>query len=218
MSITFWMVSPPFGPEIREDATLTVVDAPRANIYDREYHFTQSWFPLHVSVWEAVLARYTDKPNVQYLEIGLFEGGSAMWVLDNILTHPTSHMTGIDPFEDTESHEAQFPTYPERFRANLDLSGATSRTTVIQGFSQTAMRDLPLEHYDIIYIDGSHEYEDALEDAVRARRLLKPGGVLIIDDYLGIRTVRRAANQFYWAFGEEFELTHKGRQLILTKV
>ena len=38
------------------------------------------------------------------------------------------------------------------------------------------------QKYDIIYIDGSHEARDVLEDAVLAYRLLKIGGLLIFDD------------------------------------
>ena len=49
--------------------------------------------------------------------------------------------------------------------------------------SQVVLRRLPLETYDIIYIDGSHATSDVLEDAVLSYRLLKPGGLLIFDDY-----------------------------------
>ena len=45
------------------------------------------------------------------------------------------------------------------------------------------LRRLPLESFDIIYIDGSHAVNDVLEDAVLSFRLLKPEGILIFDDY-----------------------------------
>ena len=37
--------------------------------------------------------------------------------------------------------------------------------------------------FDIIYIDGNHEPEYALEDAVFIFRKLKTGGIMIFDDY-----------------------------------
>jgi predicted O-methyltransferase YrrM len=37
--------------------------------------------------------------------------------------------------------------------------------------------------FDIIYIDGNHEPEYVLEDAVLSFRKLKVGGILIFDDY-----------------------------------
>jgi hypothetical protein len=37
--------------------------------------------------------------------------------------------------------------------------------------------------FDIIYIDGNHEPEYVLEDAVLSFRKLKKNGIMIIDDY-----------------------------------
>jgi predicted O-methyltransferase YrrM len=45
------------------------------------------------------------------------------------------------------------------------------------------MRSLPLNSFDIVYIDGSHKASDVLEDAVISWRLVKPGGLIIFDDY-----------------------------------
>ena len=38
--------------------------------------------------------------------------------------------------------------------------------------------------YDFIYIDASHRADDTFVDAYYCHRLLRPGGVLIFDDYL----------------------------------
>lgn len=40
------------------------------------------------------------------------------------------------------------------------------------------------EHFDMIYIDGSHFAHDVLSDAVLAFPLLKVGGHMFFDDYL----------------------------------
>ena len=39
------------------------------------------------------------------------------------------------------------------------------------------------DFFDIIYIDGNHEPEYVLEDAVLSFRKLKKGGIMIFDDY-----------------------------------
>ena len=39
------------------------------------------------------------------------------------------------------------------------------------------------EFFDIIYIDGNHDSEYVLEDAVLSFRKLKKGGIMIFDDY-----------------------------------
>jgi hypothetical protein len=93
----------------------------------------------------------------------------------------------------------------------------------VTGFSQIELRKLPLESYDIIYIDGSHEADDVLEDAVLSHRLLKKGGVLIFDDYLwqleGASNVRPkpAIDVFYAFFKDDYDVVHNGYQLLLKK-
>jgi predicted O-methyltransferase YrrM len=39
-------------------------------------------------------------------------------------------------------------------------------------------------YFDLAYIDGSHQAPDVLFDAVAAFRLVRPGGLIIFDDYL----------------------------------
>lgn len=201
-----------------EEITLNVEPWNPSEVYKADYEFTMPWFRSHPGIWKKALADYIGKPNVRYLEIGLFEGGSAFWMLENVLTHPTSKLVGIDPFEDTRSYEAKFATtYPERFKQNLAKSGAKSRVELIQGFSQLEMRKMENDQFDIIYIDGAHEFEDALEDVILAWRLLKKGGILIIDDFKDIVAVRFAGRVFYQAFQDHFEVIHNDLQLILRK-
>lgn len=67
--------------------------------YQEEYDFSsEDWFTRNIPIWEVALASYKGRLDIHYLEIGAFEGRSGMWMLDNILTHPSSRMTVIDPF------------------------------------------------------------------------------------------------------------------------
>jgi predicted O-methyltransferase YrrM len=53
-------------------------------------------------------------------------------------------------------------------------------------YRTTSSSYLPIpnnEEFDIIYIDGSHRAKDVLQDSVLAWPLLRPGGILIWDDY-----------------------------------
>lgn len=196
----------------------TVTDKPL-----KDYHFRFDWFGQNIPIWKKVLADFKDQPNVQYLEIGLFEGRSAMWMLENILTHPTSRLTGIDPFLDSFKDSPGVEGFKAIFFSNLELSGQKDRATIITGFSQAEMRKLPLDFFDIIYIDGSHVAVDVLEDAVLAHGLLKAGGVLIFDDYqwaLERQTEQRpraAIDAFYAFYKDQYDVAHNGYQLILRK-
>ena len=74
-----------------------------------------------------------------------------------------------------------------RFDHNLRVAHAAHKVTKIKATSREALRKLPFESYDLVYLDGSHMAADVLEDAVLSFPLLKPGGILIFDDYQLVR-------------------------------
>jgi len=57
--------------------------------------FTEDWFTNNIPTWNKVLGNLRNKP-VKFLEIGSFEGRSAVWALENILTHKQSELYCID--------------------------------------------------------------------------------------------------------------------------
>lgn len=192
---------------------------PETNPYLKEYEFTRDAFTSNLPIWESALESYKDRPNLRYLEIGLFEGRSALWMLEQVLTDPSSSLVGIDPFGDPYGVE----NVEGRFYANLKKSGAADRVEVIKGFSQIELRKLPLESFDIVYIDGSHRAAHVLEDSILSYRLLKEGGILIFDDYLWWREAEidrrpeKAIDIFYHYYGEQFEVVHADYQVILRR-
>jgi predicted O-methyltransferase YrrM len=195
----------------------TAGDASRRETFRGKYSFTEAWFGNDFPAWERALTPYRGRPGLRYLEVGVFEGGSVLWMLENVLTDPGSRATVIDPLEgDLKS----------RFLSNLEKSGEERKVDVIVGFSQIELRKLPLAAYDVVYIDGSHTADDVLEDAVLAWRLVKPGGLLIFDDYEWAgwrtpeppaRTPRPALTAFYTLYGRHFDAVHVGYRLILRR-
>ena len=219
--LTYANVSRPPDPASLWPAVTVAADS-GSYLYKKDYRFTQDWFTGNVPIWATVLKPYQAKPGVQYLEIGTWEGRSLLWVLDNILTHPTSRLTAIDPLID----DPGWPTSKDikgTLFSNVELSGQAQRVNVIVGFSQIELRKLPVESYDIVYVDGSHVASDTLEDLVLSSRLLKPGGVLIMDDYghYGFRPrfdrPQFAMDAFYACFKGQFDVLHYGWQVILKK-
>ncbi|MCM8831199.1 MAG: hypothetical protein NC918_03280 [Candidatus Omnitrophica bacterium] len=61
-----------------------------------KYTFQETFFSSRIPIFKKVLETFKDKPNVHYLEIGVFEGRSFFWRLENILTHPTPTATGVE--------------------------------------------------------------------------------------------------------------------------
>lgn len=186
--------------------------------YRGDYEFHSDWFGNHIPVWSEALASYRGKPDLAYLEIGVFEGRSLVWMLERILTHPTSRVLAIDPFVQKRGKEVE-----RTFRENVKKTGASERVTLIVGFSQMELRKLAPASFDIIYIDGSHRAADVLEDAVLSWRLLRPGGTIVFDDYLWRRESpledrpEKAVYEFWWFFRDEIEVVHSGYQVFLRK-
>jgi len=180
-----------------------------------KYNFSEDWFSTRIPLWSRVLGHLKGKPDIHYLEVGPYEGRASMWMLDNILTAPSAKITVIDIFPDDMK---------EIFLSNLKISGAYDKATVITGYSQVKLRSLPLNTYDIIYIDGSHVAKDVLEDAILSWRLLKTNGLLIFDDYLWkiydkrpIERPKIAIDTFITLFNDEIRINHFSAQQVILK-
>lgn len=151
--------------------------------------FLYDWFSHNISVWEKFLKKYKNKEKLLFLEIGCFEGKSTLWLLENILTHPSSKIVVIDTFEGGDDQKyigLQTENLLKRFKANLKdfISEDSKKNRVIikKGFSGEVLKS-QTDQFDFIYIDGSHIAKDVLEDAVLSWDLLKVNGTMIFDDY-----------------------------------
>jgi predicted O-methyltransferase YrrM len=181
---------------------------------DGNYTFTSDWFSKNIPNWTRALSEVRGKPGLSYLEIGVWEGRSFFWVLDNILTHPSSGAIAIDIFSGDEE---------QRFLDNIRRSGHSSKIRVIKGFSQQELRNLKLNSLDLIYIDGDHRSKGVLMDAMLSWDLLKDGGILIFDDYKFPPDLPRemrpefAIDVFVSLFQDEIQILKNEYQLIVRK-
>lgn len=180
-----------------------------------KYNFSQDLFSNNIPIWEKIFFDFKGKPNLNYLEIGVFEGRSVIWMLENILTHPTTKVTCIDIFP---------KNLKEIFETNIEKSGFKNKVTTISGMSQDKLKHLPHDSFDIIYIDGSHTAEDVLADGVLSWPILKNNGILIFDDYLLYRKERPselrpmiAIDAFITSHRNYIEIIHHKRQVFLKK-
>lgn len=183
------------------------------------YRFSWDWTTRCEGDWRTVLAPLMGKQNLRALEIGSFEGRSAIWLLENVLTHPTSRLVCVDLFDGD---------YARVFDENLAASGAAERVERLIGPSGVVLRRLePEPPFDFIYIDGSHLPLDTLEDAVLGWRLLRPGGLMAFDDYgMAVHQPAAAAglprpaigiDAFLNAAAGQLEIVLKGYQVIVRK-
>jgi predicted O-methyltransferase YrrM len=142
--------------------------------YKKQYTFTTNWFTHKIPLLTRMLNEFKGKSDVTYLEIGTFEGRSALWTLENILTHPTDRAIIIDGFEEN--------TY-KTFTSNVNLSGESNKFKIMSGLSTDKIKELPSNSVDFAYIDGSGKGIVMLSDIVSTWNLLKVNGIIIISRY-----------------------------------
>jgi hypothetical protein len=199
---------------------------------DGPYRFTHDYFSGNIAQWSKDQARFAGLPNLHFLEIGSFEGRSACWLLQNILTHDSSRITCIDLFEqgrsqgiyETTGLDSNLMSTEDRFDYNIQQTRASHRVQKLKGNSHELLRSLPLFQYDFIYIDGSHVAKDVLEDAVLAWPLLKTAGVLTFDDYEWrdepdpLRCPQMGIDAFLRVYEGHYRIIHKGYQVTLERL
>ncbi|MEG4207923.1 tetratricopeptide repeat protein [Microcoleus sp. Pol7_A1] len=178
----------------------------------KDYQFTQDWFTHNIPIWQRHLQEFTGIAEFQVVEIGSFQGMSACWLLDNILTHQTAKITCIDLF------------FQQHFKGNIVKTGAADRVIELEGYSQDLLVNLTSEYYDVAYVDGCHKPTSALQDAILSWRLVKVGGLMIFDDYEFTfpdspeQDTKIGIDVFLEMFGSQLEVVHKGYQLIVKKI
>ncbi|HJP93373.1 MAG TPA: class I SAM-dependent methyltransferase [Pyrinomonadaceae bacterium] len=196
-----------------------------------EYRFTVDSSSGNVKTWEKHLSRFAHQPDLEFLEIGSFEGGSACWLLKNILTDKSSRLTCIDTFDFAgqgsyyfQDEGSESMTIEDRFDFNIKQTGSAHKVRKLIGSSQEVLRGLPFSTYDFIYIDGSHKASNVLEDAVLSWPLLKKGGLLTFDDYEWngdpdpLNCPGIAINAFLNIFETHYVIIHKSYQLTIEKI
>lgn len=192
------------------------------------YIYQSDWFSGQIPLWEQYLAEFKGKDALSFLEIGSFEGRSAVWLLTHILTANNARLTCIDTFEGSRENQSKagidLSQIEMNFDKNIKLTGVAHKVHKIKDTSASAFRKLTLDSYDCIYIDGSHTAPDVLSDAVMYFHLLKKGGVMIFDDYIwdepgmkDLDTPQPAIDAFLMIYADKAEVLYKGIQVIIRK-
>ncbi len=187
--------------------------------YRGDYVFSDAddRFAADIPVWAHVLAPFIGRPDSHYLEVNVGEGRSFVWMTENVFTDPTSTLTAADPFADFSGTGGQ--TAKEIFRENVARTGESNRVTLHTEYSRLEMGDLPRGDFDVICVRAAREGNNMLEDAMLARRLVSPGGMIIFDDYDAPASprIKLAIDTFMQLYGNEFSIVHRGYQLIIRR-
>jgi len=141
-----------------------------------EYTFDDSlnsWGMYHLLHFMEIKGHFRGKTNLSFLEIGIYEAQSTVWLLDNVLLDPRSQIWCIDP-------------YPHKnARYNLSLH-KNSKACLWENTSEEVLPEMLSSQeffFDFIYVNGDYNGSTVIFDLVLAWRLLKVGGLILISDY-----------------------------------
>ena len=144
-----------------------------------QYRLANNWYS-HINLNDY------NKCQINYLEIGCFYGANLLSVANSYGLHSDSKLYCIDPWEDYD----EYPEYKteqlsifDSFINNINNSNCKEKIIINRGYSNIEIPKFEDDFFDIIYIDGNHNSEYVLEDAVLSFRKLKKNGIMIFDDY-----------------------------------
>lgn len=191
--------------------------------YANEKHW--GWYRLQPEQWRCFLAT---PEKVKVLEIGAYDGTSANMMLDEIFTHPESEVHTVDPFLSDPTTPGVGSHTRERFEENCRRGGHGERISLYEGLSVEVMGWMIAEEgywegFDVVFIDGSHLARDVMTDATMGWHLLKPGGMMVFDDYTwgmhlpSTGRPREAIDAFFAAFSTELSPMWTGEQMFVRK-
>ena len=148
----------------------------RNQIFLKNKRITNDYFSMHSYNFFKYLNFL--EGNFNYLEIGTYEGNSAMFVAN---TFPKSKVYCVDNWNKTEEYGDQNFDIVEK---NFDYN--TSSFNNILKFKNNSDDFFKKNNtlFEVIYIDGYHKDFQVLKDCRNAWKILKKNGLLICDDYI----------------------------------
>jgi SAM-dependent methyltransferase len=125
------------------------------------------------------------------------------------LTNPQASVVGVDPW-------AQYDDYFESDAVVLDAQYERAKArlakypnvTLVRKTSMDAVKDVPLDSLDFVYIDGNHELLYAVSDMKHWSARVRVGGIVAGHDYTRyVRQNNMHALQAVHAFTDSYRIT-----------
>ena len=147
-----------------------------------------NWFEYVRPNFEEFLTPLAGKESLRFLQLGVFTGDASVWILENVLTHPSSALVDVDTWEGSKEAAHDDMDFEDVWKVYLNK---TKRFTNLRRLRQTTFEylthnsccDCSHSKFDFIYIDADHTTVGVLVDAELSWPLLKSGGIMAFDDY-----------------------------------
>jgi predicted O-methyltransferase YrrM len=139
--------------------------------------YTEDWFTNNIPTWNIIL-KYLNETfgnDLTCLEVGTYEGRSALYLLENFVGN--SVLTVIDKFF--------FPSYKKLYFYNITNHPKGAQVKTMEGNSFIEISKLLEQgaYFDFIYLDAGKTAGENIGNLILAERILKVGGILVVDDF-----------------------------------
>lgn len=179
------------------------------------YRTADNWFNV------LDMNQYAFRP-IRYLEIGTFYGANLLTVAHSYGEHEFSELHCIDPwcdYPEYSEYQGQQDEIYAAFMSNIENSLHRDKIHVHRGFSHNEIPKFEDDYFDLIYIDGNHNADAVLEDAVLAFRKLRTNGIIIFDDYTWSLDTTRGIDCFLSAYRDRINLLgDRADQVFIQKI
>jgi predicted transcriptional regulator len=141
----------------------------------------------HYIMWREIIKILPD--NFNFLEIGVYKGQILCLVpMLSKLFNKTCDFLGVTPLNNTgdkysnydnQNYSENITELFEKFNIPFDL-----QKNILCGLSTSELvkNKLKNNRFDVIFIDGGHDYDTVVSDILLSKEILNPGGFIITDD------------------------------------
>ncbi len=188
--------------------------------FQNKYSFIYpDFFSNYFNVWNKFLSELN---RIKYLELGTFEGRSALFVSE---LKNCEQIVCVDPYiEYPESEKYEFKMSDVFNSIDQNLKKIKNKNiNLIRKKSDEFFKENE-EKFDVIYIDGYHQYDYVKRDFLNSFNCLKKNGILICDDFLWFKYKEKNNNPIiaildcYYQYKKDLEVLFVSNQIIFKKL
>ena len=174
-----------------------------------------------------ILNQYKNIDNINFLEIGSFEGMGTNYFIDNFLLGNNSLITCVDPWiKYSDSTVTKISGWDNLINENTydifinNTKYNKNKIIIKKGLSCDILPNME-KIYDFIYIDGDHSEKAVWLDAVYSFKILRNNGIIIFDDYMwntGDKSPKNAIDKFLDEYKNYIEVISINNQVTIKKI
>lgn len=172
---------------------------PRTRLSDEDvYSVVGAFWAPDLDLFRVLLDETASRGPGDLAELGVLVGRSAVLIGDSL--GPEETFTVVDLFEDpaaddantAENRDSYHGISQRRFEENY-LRFHDGLPVIVRGLSDTVLEHASRGSHRFVHVDASHLYDHVAQDIISSQALLRPDGVLVLDDYRAEHTPGVAA-------------------------